>query len=220
MKMRIDKGKIEEGDGSPVLFNYYGASMNPTFKTGDELTALPYARRKALPGDVIVFRSPASGRNVVHRVVRVDSTGIATCGDNCILNDPWILSPEKIIGRVVSEKRAHRNLRVRGGRTGIVVAGILRLRKRVGSRISKALHPLYQRLSGSGIFHGWLSPFTEMSLLYFKRPQGTEIQLIMEKWIIGRYIPKRDSWQIRRPFRLFIDTSALPKGEAIDAHKS
>jgi len=220
MKMRMDQEKSKEGDGSPVLFNYSGASMNPTFQAGDGLTVLPYEKREARPGDVIVFRSPASGRNVVHRVVRVDSKGIATCGDNSILDDPWILSPENIIGRVVSTKRARRNLRVRGGGTGVVVAGILRLRKRIGIRISKALHPFYHRLSGSGIFHGWLSRFMKMRLLYFKKPQGKEIQLLMGKWIIGRYIPQRDSWQIRRPFRVFIDTSALPKGEAIDAYKS
>ena len=89
----------------------------------------------------------------------------------------------------------------------------------MGISISKSLHPLYQRLSGSGICHGWLSHFRDMRLLYFKRPQGTEIQLLMGKWIIGRYIPPGDSWQIRRPFRIFIDTSALPKGEAIDADK-
>jgi hypothetical protein len=59
-----------------------------------------------------------------------------------------------------------------------------------------------------------------MRLLYFKKPQGTEIQIMMGKWIIGRYIPQRDSWQIRRPFRIFIDISALPKGKAIDAHNS
>jgi signal peptidase I len=220
MKMSIDQEKIKEGDGSPVLLNYYGSSMNPTFKAGDGLTALPYRRRKTRPGDVIVFRHPERGNNIVHRVVRVDFQGITTRGDNNILDDPWILNPENIIGHVVSAKRARRNLRIREGRTGLVVAGILRIRKRIGSSISKALHPLYQRLSGSGICHDWLLHFSEMRLLYFKKPHGTEIQIIMGKWIIGRYIPQRDSWQIRRPFRPFIDTSALPKCEAIDAHKS
>ena len=220
MKMRMDQEKFKEGVGSPVLFNYSGASMNPTFKTGDGLTVLPYGRRKARPGDVIVFRSPESGRNVVHRVVRVDSKGIATCGDNSILDDPWILNPEKIIGRVVSARRARRNLRVRGGGTGAVVAGMLRVRKRIGRSFLKVLYPLYQRLSGSGIFHGWLSPFGGMRLLYFKRPQGKEIQLLMGKWIIGRCLPTQNVWQIRPPFRLFIDTSALPKGEAIDAQRA
>jgi hypothetical protein len=59
----------------------------------------------------------------------------------------------------------------------------------------------------------------ELRLLYFKKPQGMEIQLILGKWIIGRYIPQRDCWQISRPFRIFIYTAALPKVEAIVAHK-
>ena len=220
MKTSIDQEKITEGDGSPVYFNYSGASMNPTFKVGDELTALPYRSRKTRPGDVVVFSHPEKGNNVVHRVVRVDSKGITTCGDNSILNDPWILNPENIIGRVISAKRARRNRRVRGGRTGVVVAGMLRVRKRIGRSILKALSPLYSRLSGSGIFHGWLSPFRGMRLLYFKKPQGTEIQLLMGKWIIGRCLPTQNVWQIRPPLKLFIDTSALPKGEAIDAQRA
>jgi signal peptidase I len=220
MKMMMDQELLNEGDEAPVLFNYYGVSMKPTFQAGDGLTVLPYGTREARPGDVIVFRSPEIGRNVVHRIVRVDSKGITTRGDNSMIDDSLILSPENIIGRVVSAKRARKNLRVQGGGAGVLVAGILRLRKKIGIRISKALHPFYHRLSGSGIFHGWLSRFMKMRLLYFKKPQGTEIQIMMGKWIIGRYIPQRDSWQIRRPFRIFIDISALPKGKAIDAHNS
>jgi signal peptidase I len=203
---------VKEENGSDFLFNYYGVSMKPTFKAGDGMMVLPYGRRKIRPGDVIVFRHPEKGNHVVHRVVRVDSKGIMTCGDNSILDDSWILSPENVIGRVVSVKRAGRNLRIRGGRIGGAVASMLRFRKRIDGSISKALHPLYQRLARSGIFHGWLSSFMKMKLFYFKRPYGTEIQLMMGKWIIGRYIPQQDTWQIRRPFRLFIDTSALPKG--------
>ena len=220
MKMSVDQEKIKAGYGSFVILNYSGTSMNPTFKAGDGLTVLPYLNRKARPGDVVVFIHPEKGNNVVHRIIRIDSRGITTRGDNSIVDDLWILKPENIIGRVVSAKRSRRNMRIRGGRTGIVVGGIRRIRKRISSSISKALHPLYSRLSGSGIFHGWLSHFMEMRLLYFKKPGGTEIQLIMGKWLIGRYIPQRDFWQIRRPFRIFIDTSALPRSEAIDARKS
>lgn len=216
----IDQEKSNEVVGSPVLFNYSGASMHPTFKAGDGLTVLSYGSGKARPGDVVVFRPPGKESNVVHRVVRADATGIATRGDNSILDDPWILDPESIIGRVVSAKRLRRNLKVRGGRTGIMIAGMLRIRKRIALRISKALHPLYHRLSGSGILHGWLQRCMTMKILYFKKPQGTEIQLVMGKLIIGRCLPQEDSWQIRRPFRILIDTSALPKAEVIDVHKN
>ncbi len=212
MKMRINTKKRKEEDKSSFLFNYYGASMKPTFKTGDGMMVLPYGREKVRPGDVIVFRCPERGNHIVHRVIRIDSKGIMTRGDNSILDDPWILNPGNVIGRVVSAKRAGRNLRIGGGRIGMAVAGLWKLSKRIDSSISRALHPLYQRLARSGIFHGWLSHFMEMKLLYFKRPYGTEIQLMMGKWIIGRHIPQQDAWQIRRPFRLFINTSMLPKG--------
>ena len=96
MKMSLDKKKIRKREGPPVIFNYSGHSMNPTFKAGDGLMVLPYGRRNARPGDVIVFCSPESGRNVVHRVVRVDSKGIMTRGDNSILEDPWVLNPRTL----------------------------------------------------------------------------------------------------------------------------
>lgn len=212
MKISINQGKNKAENGSCVIFNYSGTSMNPTFQAGDGLTVLPYRNRKARPGDVVVFNHPEKATNIVHRIVRIDFQGITTRGDNSICDDQWILKPENIIGRVISAKRARRNLKISGGRTGIVVAGIQRLKKRIGSMISKSLHPHYSRLSGSGIFHGWLSHFMEMKLLYFKKPRGTEIQLLMGKWIIGKYVPQKDFWIIKRPFRIFIDTSALPKG--------
>jgi signal peptidase I len=220
--MRSAAYKVEGAvdPASSIMFNYYGSSMNPAFKAGDCLTVLPYGTKMARPGDVIVFRPPpGSGHNIVHRIVRVDFQGVATRGYNCSHNDPWILKPENIIGRVISAKRAGRNFKIRAGRAGIVVAGILRARKWIGSRISKTLHPLYHRLAQSGVLHGRLSCSRKMKLLYFKKLHGTEIQLIVGKWIIGRYIPRDNSWQIKRPFRLFIDTSVLPNGKAINAHK-
>ena len=132
MNRCIDQEKTKKNAGSSVLLNYSGPSVNPTFKAGDELTALPYEKREIRSGDVIVFRSSESGRNVVHRVVRVDLEGINTRGDNNILDDILILGPENIIGRVVSANCSQRNLNVHGGRTGTMIAVILRVRKRIG----------------------------------------------------------------------------------------
>ena len=207
-------------DGKPDVFNYYGVSMIPTFRAGDGLTVRPYGTSDIRPGDVVVFCPPERAHNVVHRVVRVDAAGIITRGDNCSTDDIWLLQRENIIGRVVSAQRGGRNLHVWGGRAGSAIAGILKARKWIGSGIVTLLRPLYHALACSRLLHGRLSPFREMRLLYFKRPHGTEIQLVMGKWIIGRYLPPTGAWQIRRPFRLFIDASMLPTGETSDVHGS
>lgn len=45
----------------------------------------------------------------------------------------------------------------------------------------------------------------------WKRPQGTELQLVWGRRVIGRRHPGRVRWHIRRPFLLFVDKATLPK---------
>jgi hypothetical protein len=45
-------------------------------------------------------------------------------------------------------------------------------------------------------------------------PAGTELQLLMGRRVIGRWLPGMSGWNIRRPFRLFVDEEALPENKA------
>jgi hypothetical protein len=40
---------------------------------------------------------------------------------------------------------------------------------------------------------------------------GTELQLLMGRRAIGRWLPGKSGWNIRRPFRLFVDEESLPE---------
>ncbi len=196
-----------------------GISMHPLLRGGDGLKVIPYTDRRVCVGDVVVFRSPdPKMREVVHRVVSVDSQGIRTRGDNNNHLDSWILQPEDIIGRVVSAKRADRIFAVHGGFRGTIIARKIRVKKRIDRIISgirrilyKILHPVYRRLSQSGIFRNILPRQCKPRILCFKRPEGTEMQLLIHNRIIGRRCPGWEDWQIRRPFRLFIDEESLPR---------
>ena len=188
-----------------------GRSMSPTLKSGDRISVIPYSDKKIRIGDVILFSPPEQNREVIHRVVSVDARGIRTRGDNHTGDDPWILSPEDINGRVAHARRMKRTLAIYGGMVGSVWAQALRTTKRLNLTISKALHPLYRRLSDSGVFRKLLPLQRQTRILCFNRPNGVEMQLLMGNRVIGKRPAGKTEWHIRRPFRLFIDEAKLSR---------
>ena len=196
---------------TPNGLNYTGPSMNPTLKAGDGLTVVPYGNRKINIGDVVVFFHPEGNRNVVHRVVAVDSQGIRTRGDNNINIDPWVLRPDDIIGRVVAAQRKNKSTTIHGGTWGRIFAPALWTIKQVNLTVSRILHPVYHRLAGSGFFIKFIRFLPKTQVLSFNWPGGTEVQLLMGNRVIGRRLSEKGHWQITRPFRLFVDEDSLPK---------
>jgi len=191
--------------------NYIGSSMNPTLKPGDRLDTVPYDRQKIRRGDVIVFISPLDESKAVHRVVSVDSKGIKTRGDNCNRIDPYVLSPDKIVGRVISVHRKNKQRRIFGGYLGRVFAGTARALIALDLGASFLLRPFYDRLARSGILRCWKPVWLEPRVISFRHSGGTELQLLMGRWVIGRRLPGMARWNIRRPFRLFVDEDSLPR---------
>ena len=194
-----------------IVLNYVGPSMNPTLRAGDGMTVIPYGDSKPRVGDVVVFRSSEPDHHIVHRVLSVDSQGIRTVGDNNDSVDPWVLTPDDIVGRVVSTRRKNKDITIHGGTRGRLTLPALRTIKRANLTVSRILHPAYHWLARSGIIRRALSPLIKTQTLYFKRPNGVEIQILMGQRVVARRPPDWDSWQIPRPFRLLIDETALPE---------
>ena len=189
--------------------NYIGSSMNPTLKPGDRLDTASCHWREIRRGDVIVFVSPADESKAVHRVIFVDSNGLRTRGDNCDRIDPWVLSPDQIVGRVVSVQRGNRRRRIFGGYWGRIFAGTARALHMIDSHASVLLRPVYDRLARSGILRRWVPVSMEPRVISYTHPGGTELQLLMGRWVVGRRLPGMAWWNIRRPFRLFVDEDSL-----------
>jgi Signal peptidase, peptidase S26 len=190
-------------------YNYNGPSMNPTFKAGDRLLVVPYAERKISVGDVIVFRPEGNERTITHRVIAVDARGVVTRGDNNNQIDPWHLQSHEIMGCVTSASRGAATMKVAGGRKGLLYARLRWVIKHADRTISRPLHPIYHRLADTGILSRLLPAWARPRVVLFTKPSGQETQLLMGKQLIGRRRPGADQWQIRRPFRLFIDQSLL-----------
>jgi hypothetical protein len=179
--------------------------MNPTFKAGDELYSVGYESGEIQPGDVIVFVPQGGGSRVVHRVFYIDSKGIRTRGDNNNEIDPWLLSPDQILGRVVCAKRGDVRRKVFGGRKGQFIAVTVKAIRVVDACLSSFLRLAYLRLAQTGILRRWLPARMKTRVISYIRPSGTELQLLMGHRVIGRRLPGKTQWQIRRPFRLFVD---------------
>jgi hypothetical protein len=188
---------------------YIGPSMNPTLKAGDRLHIIPYDGKRIRRGDVIVFIPAGSDSRIIHRVVSINCHGIRTRGDNCCQLDPWILKPDHILGRVVYARRRNRRLRVFGGSLGHLLGVTIRVINAIDQRVSGLLHPAYEWSARAGMFRRLLPAQMTPRVISFARPEGTELQLLMGRWLIGRRLPGRSRWYIRRPFRLFVDENSL-----------
>ena len=193
-------------------YNYNGPSMNPTFKAGDRLRVVPYASRNITVGDVIVFRqqgNEGNERTITHRVIAIEARGVVTRGDNNNQIDPWYLQPHEIMGFVSTARRGTNTMEVINGKTGIIYARLRWVIKHADRTISRPLHPLYHQIANAGILNRLLPSWARPRVVHFTKPSGQEAQLLMGKQVIGRRRPGAAQWQIRRPFRLFIDQSLL-----------
>ncbi len=180
---------------------YKGPSMNPTLQNLDTLRVIPYGGKKILAGDVVVFVPPDGEEKVVHRVVLIDAKGIRTRGDNNRGGfDRWLLQPNDIIGRVTYAQQGKRLLNIYGGLAGQLYLISIKARHIAYSFISFIIGPYYRWLADAGIFKGLI----KTRLFAFERPAGKELQILIGDRLIGRRLPGRSAFHIKRPFRLFI----------------
>ena len=198
-------------DNASKSISYMGSSMNPTLKAPDRLQVVPCRAEEIQSGDVIVFLPPGSDHLVVHRVIFVDSRGIKTRGDHNTDIDPWVLSPEHIVGRVAWANWGNKQRSICGGLRGRLYSLGIRAINLVDSRLSSLLHPIYHWLARTGALRRWLPLRGQTRVLYFDRPCGRELQLLIGRRVIGRLLSGRNEWLIRRPFRLFVNEASLPR---------
>lgn len=182
---------------------YQGFSMSSTFQDMDVLYYIPNKRIRS--GDVVVIKIPESERKVIHRVISVGKKGIRTMGDNNPRPDRWLLSPDHILGSVAYGYRGRRRFRVPGGPVGLAKMFQVRLKRLIIKTAYPVLSSLYHSFHISSLVVFLLRP----KKVAFKRSDGTELHLLARGRVIGRRLPGQ-KWQIKSPFRFFLDVDSLP----------
>jgi signal peptidase I len=186
---------------------YTGNSMHPILSEHDLLEIEPYGLRPIRVGDVIFFLSLEGNRPAVHRVAGVSPHGIRTKGDNNSHVDPWAICPEDVIGQVVWATQGRTRRPIYGGRIGqLRSSGVKGL-----TVMAKGFSFFYHRLARAGLLKRLMPLQKRMRIVALRRKDGRVFKLLLGDWLIGNYQPGMAYWQIRRPFRLFVDVESLPK---------
>ncbi len=201
-KPNVREEFIKDCEGRSKFF-YHKQSMTPTFTPGDLLTVAPYENRPIRVGDIVVFRPPDRNEHTTHRVVRVRSDGIVTCGDN-VRNpvDPWMLRPCDIVGYVTHAERGKKVRIIAGGRIGLIRHLVHRRMTRTTLRFRRAIHLACQTLRFDQVLRSidlrFLLPRRyRPRALCLRRNSSTELLLLMGRMVVGRHIPGSHYWSVR-----------------------
>ena len=205
--------RVRLPEGPPLRVVYTGPSMNPTLREPDLLQVVSYDGRAVCKGDVIYFHPPGGEWAIVHRVVRVLREGVRTRGDHNPMEDPYPVPHSAIIGQVVAAQRGGRRRRVAGGWQGRMQYHLARLEGAALRLGQKLLSRLYHGLARSGLFHRVVPPRLTPRLVGFETRRGRQLKVMMGSRAVAHYDPRRGVWQVRRPFRLFVDEAVLPRPE-------
>jgi len=185
-------GKIQK-------FRYKGPSMLPTFKPGQMLYIRP-EQRAIKPGDVVVFQK--ENEYIVHRVVSVTPEGISTRGDNNPHGDPWLLTPDQVLGVVEKAEDWDKAHAVRGGKTALLQAKARWTLKTVCTRSLPWLGAPYRWLKAKGwVKKIWHPPVTQVQL---QTNEGTMIKYVVRGKTVANWYPRQQRFLCRRPYDLVI----------------
>jgi len=197
--------------------------MYPILKEGDLLEVRPYGTAQVRRGDVVCFASPVTGTALVRRVVSVGrqeteyerpTQGIRTRGDNDSKDEPWVLQAGDVIGRVVSAQRGARRRVIRGGGQGLFVHAFVHLGRSIGRCFSDLSQKLCTSVACIGPLRRLLTIGFRLRLVWFDARRLVFLKLLSGRQTVGQYDAREERWEIRRPFRLFVDEQTLRKASS------
>jgi hypothetical protein len=139
---------------------------------------------------------------------------IRTRGDNNGQDDPWVLLPAEIIGRVIVAQRGARSRRVDGGWRGLAAFRYAVLRRRIWRRAGSVPHRLYAFVAGAGPFDYLLPRGLRPRLVRFDARHRVFLKLVAGRQTVGQYDDRRRVWQVRRPFRLLVSEQGISRASA------
>ena len=208
-KTKLPPEQINSGE---IFFcAHIGISMNPTLTKQDLLEIAPYQEIPPKVGDVVLFQTSNSDKYVIHRIINITHEGYITKGDNSDRNDLWTLQKKQIYGRIINAHQGDKCRKIAGGLLGRFAGFSCYMRRKAAWRVVQLLRPFYKSLCTNGFLH-WLIPVRlTPQVATFHSDTHVTHRLLLGKRIIGSFDDSLLQWQIRRPYRLFVDESSLPK---------
>ena len=191
-----------------------GPSMNPTLKGGDGLDLYTYRDRAEMRvGDIIVYPHPFRTVDVVHRIIKIRPDGVITRGDNNNKIDPYTVGFDDIIGKVIAAKRKNRRIPVKGGMAGFCIHKLMLFRKYFMIYGFGPLRFVSNIIAGSRIFNIFHSAF-DLRIIHINGGQQKQLILVSGTRAIGKQQTESGEWQIRFPYKYFINKRRLEEGRA------
>jgi hypothetical protein len=186
--------------------------MNPTLMEPELIEVKTISADEIKKGDVILFHRPEDNTNIVHRVVGIPDNSFRTRGDNNRHADSFSVTPDAIIGLAVASWRGSSKRMIHNGNWGRFISWLLLGRIYALMIVGRLLPDAYRFIS-------WIcSPLTQRILPGRLQPRIVRYpehalyryQLFIGKKFIGRCHATTGAWEIRRPYRLFVDINKLP----------
>ncbi len=206
------RGALDASDkDGPRVFFFTGYSMSPVLKPCDIIYVFPYVNRNVCVGDVVVYRLHGEKIATVHRIVSTKRNLITTRGDNNPAVDPCLFTADSILGRVVYVQTATGRRYIHGGLPGRLVGVTMRTRASLAGQLCRLVRPIYRWLVRSRILALPKIVRLPTRIIHYRRPTGTELQLLVGDTVAGRLPAEKDQWEIHAPFSLWFDDGNLPQ---------
>ena len=208
--LKTDFFRLQENADTNYFIAHIGSSMNPTLSKWDILEIESCSHKRPKIGDIILFRAPHYDNFVIHRIFEINPEGFKTKGDNSDRVDPWVLQQNDVFGRVIAAHQGDKRRKIAGGSIGRLTGLSCLIGRKTNGLMVKLLGPVYRSFCSSGILH-WLIPVRlTPQIATFESDINTSHKLLLGRRIIGSYDESLLRWQIRRPYRLFVDEKSLP----------
>ncbi len=204
------------------LLLYKGPSMNPTFFQDDLLYYSPETPGSYAKGDIIIFQSPTSGdkKLVVHRIIHTHGDSYRTQGDNSSEPDPYEVTPDIVIGKVIQAKRCERIIRIKNGYPGYIQHLSARCRRFLLRACTAPLKEIYYAVSDTGFVQHVTPKQYRGRIVAIRTPDGFDLLVFSGNHLAGWKNAGSADWCIRPPFRMIIARAYLPDSFSPDWEES
>lgn len=182
-----------------------GPSMYPTLRSGDGLILYTYTSTDDVSiGDIIVYPHPNKPFDVVHRIINKLTGGVITRGDNNNKIDPYIITYDNIIGKVISVKRKDQTIILLSGKKGLLLHKYLIIRMFTLPYIRRPIGFTTRLIEKNKIFN-FCDFLFQVDVVSIKSGNNKKYILRHKNKVIGIKSEKTDNqWQIKFPYKLFI----------------